>query len=258
MEQTPGPYDSPQYSGDSQVEPNPGPVKTIGILNIVFACGLLLCVSCYGIYTLMFAAMNPAMQAAQVQAMAERQERIDKLKEELANSNDATRRAELQGQIDALENTPMQPMPDTTKMSGLSDPMVLGFYIADAASGLILNLVMLIVGIGLVGVREWGRQGGTILSIVKIVRLVVLYGVGIAVIAPVQGGLIADGLVEMMKQMPNRQAVQPPAQQLGTAYTMMLTGYFVAIMILGAIYPAISAWVLTREGAKAATRRPVA
>lgn len=258
MEQIPGPYDSPHFSGDLQAEPNPGPLKTLGVLNIVFSCGLLLCVSCYGFYTFMFAAMNPAMQAAQAQEKAERQQSIDDLKQKIDQETDADKRVELQEELDDLEARPDPVMPDMRKMSGFKDTKVLAFYIVDTASGLILNLLMLIVGCGLLGLREWGRRGGVVLSAIKLIRLVVLYGIGVAVIAPLQGEYIADGLLEIVKQMPQRQqAPQPPAGELAKVYTVMLTGSFLATMLLGAIYPAISLWVLTRDSAKAATSRPI-
>ena len=58
----------------------------------------------------------------------------------------------------------MPAMPDTRKMSGLDNPTVWGFYVVDAVSGLVLNILMLIVGCGLLGMREWARQGGVMLS----------------------------------------------------------------------------------------------
>ena len=250
MDDASGPYDSPRFGGETHLEPNPGPAKTLGILNVVFACGLLLCGTCYGFYTVLFSAMSPMIAAQQQAAEAEHQAR---LREQQQAAPTDEERAAIQAQIDAADQRKSPDISDVAKIWGLQEPIVIGFYMTDVASGLILNVVMLIVGGGLLGLREWGRKGGVFLSAFKLLRLVVLYGFAIAVVAPQQASLMVEGAAEFARQMPPRAGQPPPGAETAAVYGMLIAGAL-AVMVLGAIYPAISLWLLTRPGVKAAMR----
>jgi hypothetical protein len=242
------------------VQPNTSVPRVIGTLNIIFAICLLLCGACYGLQVLMQSAMAPMMAAQQQQfqaAMAaERQKEIHNLREEEKAAKTDEEKAQIQAQIKAFQAQPLPTMPDMTKLT--KDVRVQGYCLADIVTGMVLNVVMLISGIGLVGLKEWGRVTALWVAAIKIVRLVVLYGVFIVVIVPIITKQFIEIFEEMAKAAPPG-AGGPGAQEMETAGTFMgymMTGTGIAIMIVGAIYPAVVLWLLSRPRVKAACTQP--
>ncbi len=63
---------------------------------------------------------------------------------------------------------------------------------------LVLNLALLASGIGLLASRSWGRKTGVWVSVLKIVRLVAVYGFAISVVAPVFAQRMSQALGKML------------------------------------------------------------
>lgn len=252
----PPPPDAVHY-----VEPRPGVAKTIGILNLIFGSLLSLCVGCSGAYMLMFVFMMPAMrpmmkaQQRQVQAQfeAQRQARIDNLRKQEQATEDAKEKQALRAQRNDLEARPIPEMPDMTKMWGANQPLVIGYGLTDITTALVLNLAMIVSGIGLVRLSDWGRRLGLWVAWLKIARLVMLYAFFAIAVVP----MIAKGYGEMMDEMmkamppPRNAPVQPMGQTIAAVYGVMLTAYAVGMVLLGAIYPIVTLWYLSRPGTKA-------
>jgi hypothetical protein len=113
------------------------------------------------------------------------------------------------------------------------------------------NVLMLISGVGLIRLREWGRKLAVWVAALKIVRLIVLYGIFIMVMVPIFVKLILDMFEEMAQSLPPG-AGRPPIAGMTTMFGTMFSVSAVAVMILGSIYPGIVLWLLTRPGVKAA------
>jgi hypothetical protein len=261
MDFTDNAFQSPGFPSDPAQAPDASSPKTIGILNIIFSCVLLLCGTCGTFYAMFFTFAGPFMQAnagQMQQAMEDARDRqLDQLDTRIEATEDEERKQELQDRRDRLAAQPVK-TPDITKMYGMSDPRVSGYYLTDLLSGLLLNVGLLISGIGLVGLKEWGRRWGLWVARLKLLRLLVLYSVFLAMILPVQVRLMQEGFREI-GAMGNGQEVPDvvPAMATGMSYT--LGGWAVATLILGAIYPLIMWLVLRRESVKAAcTQQPPA
>jgi hypothetical protein len=88
----------------------------------------------------------------------------------------------------------------------------------------------------------------------KIMRLVALYSVYAIVIVPT----LAKAMGKIAMQQLNAQATGGPAPPqidlsfLVRTYTIMGTVTALGMILIGAIYPAVSLWLLTRPGARAA------
>src|SRR6516165_10471038 len=85
------------------VEPKPGTAKSIGTLCIVFACLLLLCCSCPGIYSIAGSASMEPMMAAQKQQMqaqfeAQRAARIEELQDREKRAQTDKEKADIQAE----------------------------------------------------------------------------------------------------------------------------------------------------------------
>jgi hypothetical protein len=151
-------------------------------------------------------------------------------------------------------------------MYGLGNGPVKTFYMTDLITAAVLNLLMLLAGIGLVWLRNWGRILGMWVAGLKIIRLVVIYTIFAVSIGPVMTKATVD-MISKMQKVQQRQAAragQPAApgiltnqQQLQVAKTLavMWTGYAVGFVILGSIYPAVALVLLSTEGCRAACQQ---
>lgn len=241
-------------------ETNPSAAKTIGILNIVFGSILLLCVICSALNAMMQTAMGPmfAMQQQQLQAamQQEQQARLEQLQALEKAAEDENEKKALREQQKAIQARPVPKMPDFSKLT--NDGRFLGYTIADVVTGFVLNVLMIISGIALVRLREWGRKIALWVAALKIVRLLALNVFVALVLTP----LMARGFTSMFQEMFDEMAkVAPPGQrvpgqaemaQMGTMIGVMMTVFAVAMVILGVIYPVIVLIVLTRRRVKAA------
>src|SRR5262249_7718006 len=118
--------------------------------------------------------------------------------------------------------------------------------------------LLLISGIGLVTVKEWGRKLGVCIAALKIARLLGLYGFSIIVIVPITTQRLIQMVEEMQQNFPPGQRANAGAPIADMAKVMgtMMTVSFVAMIVLGAIYPVVALVVLTRPSVKAACTMP--
>jgi hypothetical protein len=250
-----------------QEQPKTSIPKVIGILNIIFGSLLMLCTICSGLNLMMqstLAGPMMAMQQQQVQQamQVERQQRIQELEEREKAAKDEKEKAELKAKQKAIQAQPAPKMPDFNRF--LRDPTFQGFAIVDMASAFVLNILMVISGIALLRLKEWGRATAIWVAAVKIVRLVGLYTYEALVVVPVMVKGFNDMFQEMLDEMAR---AAPPGQrmpaagemaQLGTVMGVMMTASIIGMVIFGVIYPIIVLIALTRARVKAACAPPPA
>lgn len=255
----------PRYRDDDSpirrvAQPNTSAPKTIGILNIVFGCLLLLCVACSSLNLLMQSAMGPMMVAQQQQVQqamqAERQRMVQELQELEKAAKDEKEKAELRGKQKVLQAQPLPKMPDMTRFT--RDTRFQTYSIVDMVSGFLLNVLMVVAGIGLVCLKEWGRVTAIWVAALKIVRLLALYSFFALAVVPDMVQLLTSMFQEMFDEMakgaPPGQKMPGAAEvgQMGTAMGVMMTASAIGMIIFGVIYPTIVLIVLTRPRVKAA------
>jgi len=228
--------------------------KTIGILNIVFGSLLLLCGICSGLGLAMQSAMGPmlAVQQKQFQQMmeADRQRKLQELQDREQAAQNEEEKAAIQARQKALKAQPLPKMPDIAKFS--QQVGFQAYWIVDVVTGLILNILMVVSGIGLLHFKEWGRQQGLWVAALKIVRLVAVYGFFILVVVPNMAKafttMFQEMAAEMAKTAPPGQRVPGPAEmgQMGTLLGIWYTAFAIGMIILGVIYPVIVLILLSR------------
>ena len=206
------------------VNPRPGVVKTLGVLNILFAV-ILFVLSLTYIPFLIFNARNPMVAVVEV----------------------------VHGQPAPNVPSAAQPVPMMARdpMMGMSDPSFVKFMYVDLSTSLIINGLMFATGLGLLNLKRWGSRGWFWLAWFKIVRLIVLYGVFIIAVGPSLSSSAAKSVAAMVPTRPG-SAQAPPVVQLTHFYNVMFAIFGVGMMGFGAIYPAISLWVLGKPGVQAA------
>lgn len=234
--------------------------KTIGVLNIVFGSLLLLCSVCYAASLSMQSAMAPmfAGQQAQFQEIqeAERRQKLLELERLEQAAENEIEKADIQAKHKALKDQPLLKMPDMGKF--MQESSFQAYGMADVATALVLNILMVASGIGLVSFREWGRRLAIWVAVIKIVRLLVLSTVFISVVVPnltkAFTGMFQEMFNEMAKNPPPGQHIPGAAEiaQMGSGITVMYTASAIGMLVLGIIYPVIVLILLLQPRVKTA------
>ncbi len=241
-------------------QPATGIPKTIGVLNIIFGALLLMCALWQSLQLLANASFGPMMMAWQQQfqqaMQAERQKQLQQLQEQEKAAQEEKAKAELRNKQKALQAQPIPKMPDMTRF--LRDSTFQAYMIVEVATGMILNILLVISGIGLVGYKEWGRQLALWVAALKIVCLVGFNTYYALVIVPEIAdqftGWFREFFDEMAKAAPPGQKMPGAGEiaQIGTVLGIMLTAFAIGMVLFGVIYPVIVLIALTRPRAKAA------
>jgi hypothetical protein len=256
------------------VVPNPQIPRSFGMMNLVF--GILLFLLGAGFLAAYIIA--PGFQKKLVVNIKEQQETakarrdaelVDikaketaaRAKEAAAKTKEETEKAKeeltsIKEEREALENHVEPDLSAMTDMMGwnvMSDIRLTIYYFSEVISGMVLNVLMVISGVGLLGLAEWGRRLALGVAWLKILRWVAMLVVTLIVIVPIMS--------EKMDKM--FQQVQTQAQSRGkTAATPMVgLGQMTAIVsaigvvfsaLVASIFPGISLWFLTRPPTRAA------
>ncbi|MBX6315630.1 MAG: hypothetical protein IRY99_22360 [Isosphaeraceae bacterium] len=254
---------------DAQPRPRPGLPKTIGILNIVFGALLLLCIPCGAGYLALMANMGRLLdyQNAEIQARieAKRKARLDELaaREKAAASEE--QKAQIRAERSKILSEPGPPQVSTMNLEAmtraLQDRRIIAYYLLDFGSGWLINLVMLVAGIGLVRLKEWGRRLALGVAAVKIARLVVVSIALVGYVVPISIETMRRGIIAMGQQAgaegggadPHHEAEKMAAEFVQAMWRMNIA-YTVGLLVIGSIYPAVVLAVLTRPAARAACR----
>jgi hypothetical protein len=254
--------DMAETASSGYVVPQPRIPKVIGILNITFGAGLLMCGLCMGVYVAVLPTMMKAM--TQVTKQAEEQQRaqvktqLGTLEEEEKAAKTEEERIELarkkQELEDSLKRPTLAPTMDMDKM-GLNNPRLVGYMWAEVATGLVMNVALLVSGILLVRFKPSGLRLGLWVAGLKIVRLLLLYSFFIVAIVPWYSRKMAEFAVDMIQQqapLGRPKGGAPPVDMLIRTYTITYTATGVAVIVAGSIYPLVCLWLLSRPGARAA------
>jgi hypothetical protein len=199
----------------------------------------------------MMAAQKQQMQA---QFEAQRAARIEELQDREKRAQTDKEKADIQAEIKAIQAEPVPKLPDISKLS--KDPNFQVYSLADALTGLISNVLLLIAGIGLVSLKDWGRVLGIWVLLIKIVLLVAMSIAFIVLIVPILAQVFGDFFEEMAKAGPQQRGAKPPVQEIAAIYGTMLTVMAAGIMIIGVIIWAIMLFFVSRPGVKAACATP--
>src|SRR5205823_4367591 len=185
--------------------------------------------------------MGPMMAAQREQMTqtlrAEHDAKLKKLQDDIDAADDEEEKAALQAKLKKEQALPVPTIPDTSKM--VAAPVIQAYMVTDAASGLLLNLLMLVSGIGLLALKGWGRVLALWVAGLKIVRLVALYGYCALAVAPVWAQQMRTMMEEINQSVPQggKAMRSEEVNQFTTVMGAMMTGACIAMIVLGAIYP---------------------
>jgi hypothetical protein len=242
------------------VVPNPRVPRTFGILNIVFG-GLLLL---YAAYVIVMTVVGPRFQDAMLTQMrqqqatkkAERDAKIADLKTKEEAAKTEEEKKSLAEERDALEKSvePDVSAIMTDAMGLARDKRMLAISYTSEITGAILNVLMVISGVALLRLSDWGRRLALGVAWLKILRWVVLTVVTLVVIVPITSEMTQKMFQEIEKQTKAKGAGQTafPLTSLSQVTAVATAVSSVMSALFASIYPVLSLWFLTRPATRAA------
>jgi hypothetical protein len=254
------------------VTPQSGMIQAIGVFNILFGGVLLLCgMGCANAFLPSIVAQKmPRFDPKEAKKVLDEMHRIriNELKKLEQAASAPEEKARLKTEIEKVEANP-------PKVDENIDPAPINEGIAwffrytwfDVITGPILNLLLLISGIGLLLRQNWARVLAIVTAALKILRLVALCLLLVGFVIPKTGRMLEqmagselgkEFFKQAMEQNKARGAnpagPEPTPEMI--AEVLRTFGYVYAFLLpcLGSIYPIIVLVLLTRPGARAATR----
>jgi hypothetical protein len=278
--------------GAGLVIPKPHVPKTFGILNVIFGSILLLVGLGEAAFTIaapyFVKMMEEENKKVQSLAKAQREATIAELKKQEAAAKSAAENARIVAERTKIESAPEDVVPDFSANFKAQGARVAAYNWSDIGSGLLLNLLMIVSGGGLIGLKEWARKLALSTAGLKVLRLLAMTAVSLTLIIPLQvrqtqeafsrhnSPKKADTVAKpsaassattapvsggpTITLMPAGSATgMPPDPELvkvGAKMSMIAsTVSAVGTLVFGSIYPLVSLWFLTRPGARAACMR---
>jgi len=246
--------------------PRPQTARIFGILHILF--GLMVCFFTYvsGLMFL-FAPVGTDLVKAWMGGLGDTIERehgvqvrrLERLKE-LARNDE--QRAKYDQRLASLKNSPRPNFRDIPMgTEALEDPTIRRYSALDLACNLPLNIFMIVGGVGLIQLREWGRKASWWSSAVKVGAMTVSTIYLLIVIAPIQSQMVLKQLeaqqkfqAGLMKGAPG--GVSPFPTQMNGLFAASATASSLFGIGLAAAYPITALVVLRRPSIRAACWRP--
>jgi hypothetical protein len=149
-------------------------------------------------------------------------------------------------------------MNDVWQYNQFSDRRVAVYSISELSTAIILNILMIISGVGLLAMAEWARRLAVAVSWLKILRWLAMTVVMFVLILPISMDLAQKTFDKMDQQMRAQSGGRGAAFPFASLAPMTavfggVTAVFSAI--ISSVYPALSIWFLTRPAARAACLR---
>jgi len=248
-------------TADGYVLPKPGIPKTLGILSVIFAVILILFGICGLAFTVLFPTIaqvgDTMVKEGQKKIEADQKARAAALDERDKAAKTDEEKASIKAERDALGGIPSPPKIDMASSNEmLTNPTFLGFTYLNSLTGLILQVVLLIAGVGLIRLTPWGRSLGIYWAGLQIAQLVILTAVSYFYVQPTLKPINDKNLAKAEAEEKAGGAPNPAMAGMKVAKMMEgLQGVFaIGYIVVGSIFPTIMLILLNNPGARAACR----
>jgi hypothetical protein len=237
----------------SYANPRPGVLKTLGILNIVFAILGLMCIGWSSMLSYIASSLHSVKTVAKVEIKEEADPKPGvEAKIEVESKAKTETKDEAEPKVQAKPSPGVPMAAGFNPLMGFEDKNFVRFNYFDNGVGLILNILMFATGIGLINLRRWGARGWGYVAWIRIVSVFAIWSYFIVGVAP---GLSETTAKDVLAQLASQGMAAnrlPPLAFMTQVYSITYLIVAVGAMLFASIYPAISLWLLSRPGVKAA------
>jgi hypothetical protein len=242
------------------VVPNPQIPRSFGLMNIVFGSLLLLVGAGYGFWYLYAPTFQRNMQvqvkAQQDRVKAEHDAKLEELKKQEAAAKTKEEKEAAQAERVALEQRPvpsLQALDDVWGMNLMTRPAIAAYYASEVASGILLNLLMIVSGAALMGTTEWGRRLAIWVARLKILRWIAMTLITMIVVLPLSLQMSQKAVSAAEAEIKSQGAAMPlPLTEFAKIGAIFGAVFMVFVAMVAVIYPAMTLWYLSRPAARAA------
>jgi hypothetical protein len=251
------------------VVPNPQIPRTFGIMNLVFGILMFLVGAGYIAITIVAPSFQKQMvvtfEQQQAKSKAEREAKVAELKAKEEAAKTKEEKDTLKDEREAAESNVEPDLSAMNEMMGFnvfSDVRLAIYTFSELISGMILNVLMVISGVGLLGLAEWGRRVAISVAWLKIIRWVAMIVVTLVLILPITVQKVqkmTDSIqaqVQVQAKSGGRQPPPMPMMNLSMFASIAGAVSMIFTALIASIYPALSIWFLTRPPARAACLIP--
>lgn len=247
------------------VVPNPQVPRTFGIMNIVFGAILLL----FGVGSLVISLYGPKIQKWMFQRVetqaaadkAEQEAKIADLKRQEAAAQTEQDKVALKAEREDLEKRAASDvtaeMEDLANWNPASDIRIAIYTYSAEVAGILLNVVMIISGIGLMRLSEPARKAAIWVAWLKIARWIAMTIAMMVLILPITMER-TQKILDKVQAQAKAQGGRGIAMPMGSFAQMMAVAGAVSqifYLVIASIYPVLLIWFLTRPRARAAFLR---
>jgi hypothetical protein len=143
---------------------------------------------------------------------------------------------------------------DVSNWNVFADIRLAIYYCTELGAGMVLNLLMLVSGVGLLGLAEWGRRLAVGVAWAKIVRWVAITIATMVLVLPITTQKMQKTFDKVEQQTKTRGGGGAVFPMGSLAQFTVITGAITAIFesLVFSIYPGLTIWYLTRPPTRAA------
>jgi hypothetical protein len=243
------------------VVPNPQIPRSFGLMNITFGALLLLAAIGYGV-TYAYAPIIQKQFSMPMNQLQEKQksDRAAKIAELKAQENAAKTAEEKKSLAEERAAVEARVVPDLSafdelqNLNAYNEPRLAIYYILDVSTAVILNILMIVAGAGLMGLREWGRRLAIWVAQLKILRWFAMVVGSMVVIVPITMERTQKAMAALEAQIKVGGRGALPFSLSGLTRWSLMAGvvFMIFAAIVASVYPAMMWWYLSRPAARAA------
>jgi hypothetical protein len=242
------------------VIPNPRIPAAIGTLNIAFGTLLLLGGLAVVAWSLAYPQLaqymiSPVAEEQKAKRAAEIQAQVASTKARLAKETDPVVLKALEQQLEMLDEDRADNESDGDEYGSdrVRDTRVISAFWIEQVLGLVLNVLLVVSGVGLIALRRWGHRLALQVAGLKLVKVVVFMLLGVFLTIPLQAVKTRQSWERWQARngsasLGTSSEAAEMAQAVAVSTTLATVGYGVA----GLIYPALALWLLSKRSVRAA------
>jgi hypothetical protein len=199
-----------------------------------------------------------SIKAQQEKLKVQRADKIAELKSQEAAAKTEEEKQDFADERKALEakKVPdLSALEELQNMNDYNEPRLAVLHILEISASIVLNVLMIVAGGGLMGLREWARRLSIRVAQLKMLRWAAMAVTTMVMIMPMAMERTEKAMPALEAQMLDQGAPAPAISMITSMMRwMMMFGAVVMVFsaLVACVYPALTWWYLSRPPARAA------